>query len=139
MKYLFYFLLLYLFLPFNHTIDLLVVLICYIIFNENEIFAIIFAFFSGLLIDLYNPYSLGFNTLIYTLFTQALLYLKRYLAKDLLTILLTFVVFYLVKFVIIRAVFLTQFKMLTILLTIAVFLPFLLLLNKVLYRVWMRV
>lgn len=138
MRYPIYILLLYLFLPFNFRIDLIVVLIFYIILNENERFAIVFAFFSGLLIDLYNPVILGLNTLIYTLLTQVLIYLKKYIAKDVLTTSLTFVSFYVVKLLAVNIAFLTQFKIVTIIITIMVFLPVFLLLNKMLFRVWMK-
>jgi len=138
MRYLLYFLLLYLFLPFNLVLDLLAILLFFIIFNEIEWFALVFAFYTGLLIDLYSPSHLGLNALVYVILGQALLYIKRYIAKDLVTILMTFVVFFLVKIVVIEIAANSQLRLLAIVLTITLCLPMYLVMNKLLFRIWMK-
>jgi len=139
MRYLIYFLLLYIFLPFNHVVDILSILIFFVIFNEDNRFALIFSFFNGLLIDLYHPVSLGFNTLIYTAFGMALLYLKQFIIKDPLTTLITFTIFYLSKTIVIHIVISSPFNIQTFLITVFVFLPAVMILNRTLFKIWMRI
>ena len=138
MKKVIYFILLYLFLPFNSFLDLVAILLFFIIFNENEWFAIIFSFFSGLLIDLYNPAYLGLNAFIYAVLAQLLLYIKRYVAKDLITIILTYVIFYMIKIVIINMVTVTQLKLSAFVLTLLLFLPIYLSFSRVFFNTWMK-
>ena len=139
MKYLIYVILLYIFLPFNYRIDLITILIFFIIFNEDDRFVLIFSFLAGLLIDLYNPIYLGLNILTYTVLAQLVLYIKKYIAQDLLTVFGTFTVFYLTKTIIIHLALSSPLKIQLILITIITFLPVFLVLNRMRHGVWKRV
>ncbi len=139
MKYFLYILLLYIALPFNFTIDLITILIFFMIFSEDEKFAIIFAFFAGLLIDLYNPVYLGLNMLVNTLLTQLLIYLKRYVAQRPIIILANFTIFYSAKIVITHLALAAPLKIQPIVITTIVFLPLFLSLNRVIHGVWMKI
>ncbi len=136
--YLLYFLLLYIALPFNWAVDFITIIGFFIIFNEDEHFALIFAFFSGLLLDLYNPAGLGKNALIYTILTQGLLYAKKYISQDLLATLATFTIFLLVKIVFTQLIHPGYFSLPQLILTIGLFIPIQLMLNRIKYRIWMK-
>lgn len=138
MKYIIYIILLYIFLPFNFSVDLITILIFFIISNEDTKFALIFSFFTGLLIDLYNPANFGMNILVYLVLTQSLLYMKKYIAQNLATTLGTFVIFYVAKIVIIHIALLSPLKIYPITTTIIVFVPFFLILNRLVNGVWMK-
>jgi len=139
MKYFIYIILLYIFLPFNFSIDLITTLVFFVIFNEDERFTLIFAFLAGLLVDLYNPVKLGTNFLVYLILAQALLYLKKYIAQSLLAIVATFSIFYLLKIIVIHLALSSPLKIQPTIITIITFLPIFWVLNKLLYRVWMRI
>ncbi|UCG93184.1 MAG: rod shape-determining protein MreD [candidate division WOR-3 bacterium] len=138
MRYFIYFVLLYILLPFNVTIDVTIILLFFIIFNENERFALIFAFISGFLIDLYNPGRLGVNMLVYTLLCQSLLYLKKYILRSLLTTFLTFIIFYLTKNIVVHIILGSPLSSAPIALTIITFFPIFWLLHRLVYGVWMK-
>jgi rod shape-determining protein MreD len=138
MRYIVYIALLYLFLPFNCVLDLITVVLFFIIFNENEWFAIVFSFFAGFLIDLYNPTFLGLHALTYTILAQALLYVKRFVAKDLITILLAFAVFFLLKVILVTVATGNPITPAPLVLTVAACLPLYLTANKLVFRTWMK-
>jgi len=138
MRYIVYIALLYLFLPFNRLLDLISVMLFFIIFNENEWFAIVFSFFAGFLVDLYNPTFLGLHALAYTVLAQILLYVKRFVAKDLITVLLAFAVFFLLKMILVAVVTGSPITPVPLVLTIAACLPLYLTANKLVFRTWMR-
>lgn len=137
MLYPVYVLILYILLPLNSLVDLISILIFFVAFNEDERFAVLFAFFSGLLIDLYNPIKLGLNTLVLTILSQSLVYLKKYVAKGLSPVFVTYLAFFLLRVIIITLAAPGSFRLLNILITIAVFLPFSYALNQVFRRSWM--
>lgn len=138
MRYIVYIVLLYIFLPFNRMFDLITVMLFFIIFNENEWFAIVFSFFAGFLIDLYIPTFLGINALIYTVLAQILLYVKRFVAKDLITVLLAFTVFFLLKVIMVTVVTGSPVTLAPLILTVAASLPLYLSANRLAFRTWMR-
>jgi hypothetical protein len=138
MIYPLYFLILYLLLPFNSLIDLITILIFFIAFNENEKFSIIFAFFCGLLIDLYNPVKFGLNTIVLTVLSQILVYVKKYVAKGLIPIFFTFLIFYLLRIFIVTLAAPGVFHLISILVTVILFLPLSALLNRMFRRSWMK-
>jgi len=137
-KYIGYLILLYMFLPLGFYINLVSILLFFIIFNEDKKFALLFAFFSGLLIDLYYPTTLGLYTLIYTCLAQLLLYLKRYIMPGIFITFLGFIGFYFVQnllgyLIVGHAIRLDQFTF-----TIISFLPSSLLLKKTFCGVWIQ-
>lgn len=138
MKYLIYIVLLYLFLPFNFSIDLITLVLFFIIFNEDERFALIFSFLIGLLIDLYSPVHFGINILVYLVLTQLLLYIKKYIAQNFATIFGTFTIFYLTKIAIVHIILSSPLTIQPIIITIIAFVPFFLVLNKLVNGVWMK-
>jgi rod shape-determining protein MreD len=138
MKYIIYIFLLYLFLPFSFSIDLVTLLLFFIIFNEDHRFALIFSFLIGLLVDLYNPISLGINMLVYLILTQSLLYIKKYIAQNLATIFGTFTIFYVIKVTTIHIILTSSPAFQPIITTIIVFLPFFFVLNRLVNGVWMK-
>jgi hypothetical protein len=138
MIYPLYFLILYLILPLNSLVDLITILIFFVAFNENEKFSIIFAFFCGLLIDLYNPVKFGLNTIVFTVLSQILIYVKKYVAKGLVPVFFTFLIFYLLRVLIITLAAPGAFRIVSILITIFLFLPLSALLNNVFRRSWMK-
>jgi rod shape-determining protein MreD len=138
MRYIIYLALLYLFLPFNRLFDLIAVMLFFIIFNENEWFAIIFSFFAGFLIDLYIPTFLGLHALTYTILAQVLLYVKRFVAKDLITVLVAFAVFFLLKVILVTVVTGSPITAAPLILTVMTCLPLYLMANKLVFHTWMR-
>jgi rod shape-determining protein MreD len=138
MRYIVYIVLLYLFLPLNHLLDLITVMLFFIIFNENEWFAIVFSFFAGFLVDLYNPTFLGLHALTYTMLAQVLLYVKRFVARDLITVLFAFAVFFLLKVILVAVVTGSKITPAPLVLTVAACLPLYLTANKLVFRTWMR-
>ena len=138
MKYLWYFALLYILLPFNLYIDMISILIFYLVFNEDERFTLAFSFFAGLLTDLFYPVVLGVNILIYVLLVQTMLYVKKYINQKMLINWAVFAIYYLVKIVITHIAISAPVNIKPIFLTIFCFLPIILLLNKIKYKVWMR-
>jgi rod shape-determining protein MreD len=138
MKYIIYILLLYLFLPFSYNIDLVTLLLFFIIFNEDQRFALIFSFLIGLLVDLYTPVSLGINMLVYLILTQSLLSVKKYIAQNLATVFVTFTIFYVIKVTTVHIVLTSSPAFQPIITTIIAFLPFFFILNRLVHGVWMK-
>ncbi|MCK4941535.1 hypothetical protein KAS45_05535 [candidate division WOR-3 bacterium] len=137
-RYLVYFIALYLVLPFNATIDIVAIIVFFIVTEEDERFALVFSFITGLLIDLYYPVRLGINTLIYLTVTQSLIYLKKYLIRNPLTTFATFIVFYLIKTALANVIISSPINLALIFCTVLTFLPIMLLLSKLTFGVWMR-
>lgn len=137
-RYFVYFIALYLALPFNAIIDILAIIVFFIITEEDERFALIFAFIAGLFIDLYYPVRLGINTLIYVIVTQSLIYLKKYLIRNPLTTFATFIVFYLIKTALANVIIHSPINLNLIFFTVLTFFPLTLLLSKITLGVWMR-
>lgn len=138
MRFLAYFVLAYLFLPINSSIDFITILVYFIILNEDEKFSILFAFFVGLLIDLYYPAVLGLNMMIFLILSEALIFLKKYFVREPFTLIFVFSVFYLLRVFLVFAVNGLTFYITTIILTIILSLPLIYLLNKICFRVWMK-
>ena len=138
MKYALYVALLYIFLPFNLHIDLIAVLLFFIVFKEDERFVLLFSFFAGLLVDLYYPVVIGINLLIYLSLVQILLYIKKYIAQSNLVTFSVFATFYLTKIVIIHVALSISPKIQPAIITLLFFFPIFLLLNKLVYKVWMK-
>ncbi|MEO0185518.1 MAG: hypothetical protein ABIL20_06940 [candidate division WOR-3 bacterium] len=139
MRFLLYFILCYVLLPVNSTIDFISIILYFIILNEDEKFSIAFAFFAGLLMDLYLPVSLGLNTLIFLILGQALIFLKKYFVREPLTLFFIFLAFYLIRILLLYLINGITFNITTILLTVIVCLPVYYLLSKLCFRVWMRI
>ena len=137
-RYLVYFIALYLMLPFTTAVDFLAILVFFIIMNEDPRFAIIFAFVTGLFVDLYMPVRLGINTLIYITVAQALLLLKKYLIVNTLTIVSTFVVFLLIKTALTYMHVSEPPSLLHIAYTVALFFPTVMVFNRINFGTWMR-
>ncbi|MGQ9464776.1 MAG: rod shape-determining protein MreD [bacterium] len=138
MRFLLYFVLAYLFLPLNKTIDFITILVYFIILNEDERFSIAFAFFAGLLIDLYYPVSLGLNIMIFLILCQALIFLKKYFLREPFTLTFVFSIFYLLRILINFVVNGMTFHFASMIFTIIFSLPVIYLLNKICFRVWMK-
>ncbi|MGQ9664434.1 MAG: rod shape-determining protein MreD [bacterium] len=138
MRFLLYFVLAYLFLPLNKTIDFITILVYFIILNEDERFSIAFAFFAGLLIDLYYPVSLGLNIMIFLILCQALIFLKKYFLREPFTLTFVFSIFYLLRILINFVVNGKTFHFASMIFTIIFSLPVIYLLNKICFRVWMK-
>ncbi len=139
MKYFLYIALLYVFLPLNLHIDLIAVLIFFIAFRENEIFVLLFAFFAGLLIDLYYPVVLGLNMLVYVILVQVLLHIKKYITQSLPVTFAIFTAFYATKIAVIHLALSSPLKIQPIIITTILFFPFLLALKSLTYRIWMKI
>ena len=137
-RYIIYFIALYLALPFNAITDIIAIIVFFSITEEDERFALVFAFIAGILVDLYYPVRLGVNTLIYITVTGTLIYLKKYLIRNPLTTFATFVVFYLIKTALTNVVISAPINPLLIFTTILAFFPVMLLLSKIAFGVWMR-
>lgn len=138
MKYLLYIALLYLFLPFNLHVDAITILLFFIILNEDERFCLVFSFFAGLLIDLYYPAVLGINTLIYIVMVQTLLYSKKYITKTPVVTIGLFTIFYLVKITLTHAAVSFPLSFFGMILTIVLFFPIYVSLNKIINNTWMK-
>jgi rod shape-determining protein MreD len=139
MRYLFYIILLYVFLPLNHRVDFTTILMFYIIYNEDERFALIFSFLGGFLIDLYYPVHLGVHMLFYTLLAQLLIYLKKYIIRNLLTTALTFIIVYVTKTFVLYLLISSPIVLEPMLFTILIFCPFWVLVHKLMFGVWMKI
>lgn len=138
MRFLAYFVLVYFFLPINSSIDFITILVYFIILNEDEKFSILFAFFAGLLIDLYYPALLGLNMMIFLILSEVLIFLKKYFVREPFTLIFVFTVFYLLRVLLVFALSGLTFYITTIILTIIISLPLICLLNKICFRVWMK-
>ncbi len=137
-RYLVYFIALYLALPFNAITDIVAIIVFFIVTEEDERFALVFSFIAGLLIDLYYPVRLGINTLIYLTVTQSLIYLKKYLIRNPLTTFATFIVFYLIKTALANVIISSPINLALIFCTVLTFFPMMLLLSKLTFGIWMR-
>lgn len=139
MKYIFYIVLLYIFLPFNLYIDLIAILIFFIAFQEDDRFVLLFSFFAGLLTDLYYPVVLGINMLIYIILAQTLIYIKRYIAHSPVVIFAIFMSFYLTKIGIMHLILSAPLVIQPIIITTIVFFPIFILLNRLFYKRWIKI
>jgi cell shape-determining protein MreD len=113
-------------------------LIFFVIFHEDSRFALIFAFFSGLLIDLYYPAALGLHALIYTGLSQSLLYIKKYITSGILVTLLAFSIFYIIQYCLSYIVIGSPFNAGEIGFTILIFSPVFLALKWVFFGIWQK-
>jgi len=138
MRILFYFILTYLFLPVNSAIDLLTILVYFVVLSEDEKFSIVFAFFVGLLIDLYYPVSLGVNMLVFLVLAQGLVFIKKYFVREPLTLFMVFVIFYFIKFLFAHIIPGRLVVWNTIVCTIIFALPVVFILQKICFRVWIK-
>jgi len=136
--YLLYILALYLSLPFNSTIEISTIIVFFVIVREDARFALIFAFFTGLLIDLYYPIRLGVNTLVYISLSEILIYLKKYLVLNPLTTIATFTVLYLVKTAALNVFISVHIDPSRVILTILTFFPILFLLDRIGFGIWIK-
>ena len=137
-RYLLYILALYLSLPFNSTIEISTIIVFFVIIREDARFALVFAFFTGLLVDLYYPIRLGVNTLVYLSLTEILIYLKKYLVLNPLTTIATFTVLYLVKTATLNIFVSAHIDPARMILTLLMFLPLLYLLNRIGFGIWIK-
>lgn len=138
MRYILYVLLLYILLPVNATIDLIAILIFFVAFREDESAALLFAFFAGLLIDLYYPILFGINMLTYVILVQAILYLKKYFTESPFIIWLAFSVFYLIQTTVIYILASPSLHISLHVLTIAFSLPVFMVLNRTIFGIWIK-
>ncbi len=138
MRFLLYFILVYFFIPINSAVDLLTILVYFVALNEDNIFSILFAFFVGLLMDLYYPVSIGVNMLIFLILTQGLVFIKKYLVREPLTLIIVFTIFYSVRvltaYVIPGRIIMWNNAFLTIIFA----LPVIFILQKICFNVWIR-
>jgi cell shape-determining protein MreD len=137
-RYLIYFITLYLVLPFNALIDIIAIIVFFTITEEDERFALVFAFIAGILIDLYYPLRLGINTIIFITVTGTLIYVKKYLIRNPLTTFATFVVFYLIKTALTNLIISAPISPAPVFTTILAFFPVMLILSKIAFGLWMR-
>lgn len=121
MKYIFYVLLLYIFLPFNHVVDCIAILLFIVFLKENPYFVLPFAFFAGLLLDLYLPVLLGFHMLTYLVLMQFMIYIRKYLAHQFIIMLALFLAYYVTKNIAVILVFGIDLPLKTLGFTVIVF------------------
>ncbi len=121
MKYILYVLLLYIFLPFNHAVDCIAILLFIAYLKENPYFVLPFAFFAGLLLDLYHPVVLGFHMLTYLVLMQLMIYIRKYLAHQFIIMLALFLAYYVTKTIASILVFGTDLPLQTIGFTVIAF------------------
>jgi hypothetical protein len=121
LKYIVYVLLLYIFLPFNHVVDIIAILLFVAHLKENPYFVLPFAFFAGLLLDLYYPVMLGFHMLTYLILIQLLVFVRKYLAHQFLIMFALFLAYYITKIIASALVLRTDLRLETIGLTIMTF------------------
>lgn len=138
MRSILYVILLYVLLPVNASIDLIAMLIFFVTFREDESAALLFAFFAGLLIDLYYPVLFGINMLTYVILVQAVLYLKKYFTESPFIIWIVFTIFYLIRIIVIYVFVSPALHIPLYVLTIAFSLPVFMVLNRTVYGIWMK-
>ena len=135
----------YLFLIINMNIgpqapDLLFMLLYFVAYNQSLDFALIFGFWLGLLTDLIYPSRLGIYTLTYTLLPAAVQFLKIRLYQSILSVLFIFVIVFILKVVAIGLI--TKdfriFPAWSIFYSLIFFLPIFLVLNQILFGLWMK-
>jgi cell shape-determining protein MreD len=139
LRYLVYIIALYVALTLNAFVDVLTIIVFFIIMKEDARIALVFAFLTGLLVDLYTPVQLGVNTLLLLILTQTLIFLKKYLVVNPLTNFATFLVFYLIKTALANTLVSAPINTLHIVYTIVAFFPVTIILNKINFRIWMKV
>ena len=139
MRYLLYVLLLYVFLPLNAFLDLITIMIFFIVFHEDERFALIFAFSAGLFLDLFNPVKLGLQTMVLTVLGQSLIFVRKFVAKGVLPITATVMVFYLIRVVTLTVAVPGTFSLAAVIATLAGFLPVYLAFNRITLGSWMKI
>jgi len=137
-RFLIYIIVLYLALPISAVVDLLAIVLFFVIIYEDSMMALLFSFFTGLLIDLYLPIRIGINTMISIALTQSLLMVKKYLVINPITTISTFVVFFLIKTALTNIITSAPLDPLHILYSVAAFFPVSLLLNRLKYGLWMK-
>lgn len=137
-RFIIYVIVLYLALPVSAVVDLLAIVLFFVIIYEDSMMALLFSFFTGLLIDLYLPIRIGINTMISIALTQSLLMVKKYLVINPITTISTFVVFFLIKTALTNLITSAPLDPLHILYTVAAFFPVSLLLNRLKYGLWMK-
>lgn len=137
-RYVLYVVLLYILLPVNASIDLIAMLIFFIAFREDESAALLFAFFAGLLIDLYYPILFGINMLTYVILVQAVLYLKKYFTENPFIIWVVFTIFYITRTIVIYVFVSPSLHIPLYVLTIAFSLPVFMVLNRTVHGIWMK-
>jgi rod shape-determining protein MreD len=137
-RYALYIILFYVLLPINASIDLIAMLVFFIAFREEESAALLFAFAAGLLIDLYYPVLFGINMLTYVILVQAVLYLKKYITENPLITWIVFTAFYLARTTVIYLLVSPSLHISLYALTIVLFLPIFVVLNRTLYGIWMK-
>jgi len=138
MKYILYFVLLYLLLPLNTIADFIVILLFSVAINEHAEFTILYAFVAGLLVDLYYPSMLGLNMLLFLIIAQVLMVVKTYVTKTPIMLFAMFTVFFLVKVIVHHFVISFPTSILFLLISLCCFFPVFGLLHKILYRTWMK-
>jgi len=138
LRYILYLVALYLALPFSGTIDVATIIVFFVLIEEDARFALVFAFLTGLISDLYFPVSPGITTLVYITLSQSLLLLKKYLVLNPLTTIATFIVFYFVKTAVLNVAVSSPIDLTQILYTILIFFPVIFLLKKITTGVWMK-
>lgn len=138
LRYIFYVTALYSALPSSSTVDVATIIVFFIIIEEDARFALVFAFLTGLITDLYFPVRLGITTLVYITLSQSLLLLKKYLVLNPLTTIATFIVFYLVKTAVLNFAVSSPVDITQLLYTILIFFPVIFLLRKITTGVWMK-
>ncbi len=137
-RFIIYVIVLYLALPVSAVVDLLAIVLFFVIIYEDSMMALLFSFFTGLLIDLYLPIRIGINTMISIALTQSLLMVKKYLVINPITTISTFVVFFLIKTALTNLITSAPLDPLHIFYTVAAFFPVSLLLNRLKYGLWMK-
>lgn len=138
LRYLFYVVVLYATLPFGGIIDVATIIVFYIIIEEDARFALVFAFLTGLISDLYFPVHIGVNALLYIILSQSLILLKKYLILNPLTTIATFTVLYLVKTAALNVIVSSPISAAQILYTILFFFPIFFVLKKIVTSIWMK-
>ncbi len=139
MRYFLYFFLLYVFLPLNAFVDLIAITVFFIIFHEQEHYALIFAFFAGLLLDLFQPAKLGLQTMIFTALGQSLIFVRKFVAKGLIPITATFFIFFSIRTATMALAVYRNFSLPVFLTTMTGFLPLYLLYNRLMLGSWTRI
>lgn len=137
-RFLVYIIALYLALPISAVVDLLAIILFFVIIHEDNIAALVFSFFTGLMIDLYLPIRIGINTLISITLAQSLLMVKKYLVINPITTISTFIVFFLIKTALTNLITMAPLNPLHMLYTFAAFFPVSLLLNRMKFGLWMK-
>ena len=138
LRYLFYCIALYATMPFSPTVDVATVIVFFVLIEEDERFALCFAFLAGLISDLYFPVRLGANMLTGVTLGQLFILLKKYLVLNPLTTIASFIVFYFLKTAALNVAVSLPIEPMRAAYTILVAFPTLILLRKTLLGVGRR-